>query len=91
MNLTVRRRLDVFSFKLFPLSDYQKKVIVSALFVAVFPDTNATLCVECQTAINSQTTETISMSFSDYSIPKDQNKYIQINEILMLLIVLTLF
>lgn len=25
------------------------------------------------------------MSFSDYSTPKDQNKYIQINEILMLL------
>lgn len=84
MKLTVRCRPDVFSL-LFSLADHKKKVIVSALFVAIFRDTNATLCVEYQTAINAQTTETISMFFSDYSIPKDQDKYVQIKEILMLL------
>ena len=83
MKLTVRCRLDVFPF-LFSLPDH-KKVIVSALFDATFQDTkDATLCVEYQTAMKSQTTETINMSFSDYSIPKDQDKYIQIKETLML-------
>ena len=52
MKLTVRCRLDVFPF-LFSLPDH-KKVIVSALFDAIFQDTkDAALCVEYQTAMNS--------------------------------------